>query len=421
MQGGIYLGKGVFRTASQDPRNLVRRRALSRNGITIVFLHEEGAVFPGSDDRQWEARLASDFDPHNLSERDYVCTWGRFQEKFYRSFGAPCTHHIRTTGHPRFDLYKPTYRSYFEESVHKLRDEFGDFILVNSNAAAAQPALGFDDLFSSRNDYLVEDPSARTRGVSLWAHDTRRLSHVMELCTRLSVEFPDRRIVIRPHPAEDTRLYDAMFGEVNNVVVAPDRGPVNPWLLACTALIHTGCTTGIEAHMAGTRVINYRPNGATPHEAFLAGRFGVACGTEGEVVARLRAGFDTENASAPDGDPGPRARELLANLEADSFAKVVQVVHEAETMQAELARKTTSRARLVVGEGVQSLTGTVKGVVRPAFSGRQAKYMAYRRFFGGGFDRSEVVAKLAKAQNLVGEPVRATFMSDSLFVVESAG
>jgi hypothetical protein len=36
------------------------------------------------------------------------------------------------------------------------------------------------------------------------------------------------------------------------------RGNIVPWLLASKALIHHGCTTGIEAYMLGVPVISYR-------------------------------------------------------------------------------------------------------------------------------------------------------------------
>jgi hypothetical protein len=58
-------------------------------------------------------------------------------------------------------------------------------------------------------------------------------------------------LVVRPHPSEDPAMWTPFAQDHENVFV-DNAHTVVPWLQACTALIHNGCTTGIEAFQVGT-------------------------------------------------------------------------------------------------------------------------------------------------------------------------
>ena len=62
--------------------------------------------------------------------------------------------------------------------------------------------------------------------------------------------FPDMRIVVRPHPVEKHAAWEEIAARHDNVELAQE-GNVLPWLLAARALIHNGCTTGVEAYGLG--------------------------------------------------------------------------------------------------------------------------------------------------------------------------
>jgi hypothetical protein len=69
--------------------------------------------------------------------------------------------------------------------------------------------------------------------------------------------FPKHNIVVRPHPTENQEIYRQIAAGCERVKVT-NEGNVVPWLMATRALIHNGCTTGVEAYVMGVPAISYR-------------------------------------------------------------------------------------------------------------------------------------------------------------------
>jgi hypothetical protein len=66
-------------------------------------------------------------------------------------------------------------------------------------------------------------------------------------------------VVVRPHPSkEDHSFYTKHFASSNEIIVETS-GDVRPWILGAQAIIHNGCTTGVEAALMNQPVIAYEP------------------------------------------------------------------------------------------------------------------------------------------------------------------
>jgi hypothetical protein len=74
----------------------------------------------------------------------------------------------------------------------------------------------------------------------------------------VSKAFPDHTIIVRPHPAELHETWVNAAEGLSNVKVVFE-GTVSPWLLAADAVLHWGCTTGLEAFLMGKPVVAYNP------------------------------------------------------------------------------------------------------------------------------------------------------------------
>ena len=102
--------------------------------------------------------------------------------------------------------------------------------------------LGLEDLFSFRHGYNSSTAEGREFGIERWAYASQVRAHLVRLIHRLSAEFPNRLITVRPHPSESARLYRQVFADASNVNI--DRGnSVVSAILACDTMIHTACTT----------------------------------------------------------------------------------------------------------------------------------------------------------------------------------
>ena len=93
---------------------------------------------------------------------------------------------------------------------------------------------------------------------SLVAHRSAIFEHFKEMIPALSKALPEFTILVRPHPVENQVPWDKIAGACGNVQVV-NEGNVIPWLMACEALVHNGCTTAVEAFVLGTQAVAYQP------------------------------------------------------------------------------------------------------------------------------------------------------------------
>ncbi len=416
VRGGVYLGKNAIRPHFPDA--LDDYQLLKERGFVFVHFDTEGAVYPGAEDR-WRQILRQRLDPRHLSSDDFVCTWGDFQRDVYREMEPACVDNIRTTGHPRFDLYGRRWRSYYAADAARLRARYGEFILVNTNLARANNKMGTDFVFSPFNGFRSAELDSRLHTVRDWAYKNEQLSHFVRLVHRLNVVFPDIPIVVRPHPSEDPAFYRLVFQGMSAVHVL-HQGAVAPWLLACRCMIHDGCTTGLEAHLGGTDIINFRPIDNPSQDLYLPSLFGVRCTTEDDVVQRLvdllhggrqRTAFD---------DPTlieHRARRLLHNFRDESFPAMLTILEEAQSQvtETEAPFDLAIRTEETLFETLES----VKNLLRP-LSPKHRTASAYSRGKFPGFDPDDVSRRIKRLQSIAGCEVKHRVLSRGLMVIEKS-
>lgn len=116
------------------------------------------------------------------------------------------------------------------------------------------------------------------------AHECDVLPLVSETIAALAKAFPDRRIVLRPHPVEDPSNWDF---SAPNIVFDEQNDIVNSLEHAGAAVFVSGCTTGLDAFLANVPAVRLGRGGigisahmhteaATPDEAIAAVRRGKA-------------------------------------------------------------------------------------------------------------------------------------------------
>ena len=303
---GIYLSKSM--TAAS---NLMFR--IMRNlGHEIVAWDEEALVHLPP-----ETYFSRRLSPGAMAFVSHMFAWGHDNAELWRQYPQlPTTAEIHLTGNPRNDLLRPEIRPYYKETVEELRKRYGDFILINTNfnhVNAFYPGL---NLFVPQ-DKPGETPMygraakgmTREYAEGLRDHKQAVFEKFQQLVPLLEQSFPDHNIVFRPHPTENQEIYLKIAAQCKRVRVT-NEGNVVPWLMATQAVIHNGCTTGVEAYVMGVPAISYRatvneyydygfyrlPN-LLSHQCFdfeelrlilgkiLAGELGAAAGAERKTLA----------------------------------------------------------------------------------------------------------------------------------------
>ena len=64
---------------------------------------------------------------------------------------------------------------------------------------------------------------------------------------------------LQPHPGEAVEYWTERYGGNSRVTIVPRSNP-HPWIMASELVVHTGCTTGLEAALLDKPVINLMPS-----------------------------------------------------------------------------------------------------------------------------------------------------------------
>jgi len=157
-------------------------------------------------------------------------------EAIHSDFGDAL--HCVMTGSPRAQVWKESGSFYASERA-EIRRKYGDFMLLASTEAGSSPV---------KRRHMPAEP-VRAQSEEVWRGHARAAQF-------LAQSFPDLRIVVRPHPAEDKTRWNQIASITKNIFV-DGRFTAQPWLEECVVLLQNGSTTAVEAAVIGKPVINY--------------------------------------------------------------------------------------------------------------------------------------------------------------------
>ncbi len=249
---GIYIGKNCFKT--EVPYDIKYYNNLKAQGISLLYLDEEGGVFGGSSVKGWKERIIQRVDPKSLSSNDCYMSWGTWQAEVFREHSKA---KVIITGSPNFEICKKEYSESLKSVDDEITNGVKDYILINTRFAAANRSKGTGEIFGKNSSSSQLLPSNFV--TSLYSMDYIYLGYFINLVRVISEEFKNIKIILRPHPAENHDIYKEIFQNYDNVTVCND-GNVATWLRRALVVIHNGCTTAIQAKFACIPIINYTPS-----------------------------------------------------------------------------------------------------------------------------------------------------------------
>jgi len=184
-------------------------------------------------------------------------------------------------GNPRFDLLRKEFDPLYKKAHERLLKKWGKYILINTRFVSGnfsrlyrceyldfrinQFKILFDRLLSDKEkDFFIKEES----------YYKKVFKQYTKMLKELSSRFPDLNFILRPHPSEDILNWKEALKNLDNVSVLFDGSVVN-WILGASAIIHTGCTTGIEAWALKKPVIIYNPNNERGYQSEFPNKFGI--------------------------------------------------------------------------------------------------------------------------------------------------
>lgn len=326
MENAMYrFPRGIYLAKSFAPQNLKMLKLIKGLGHTIVAWDEEGLIhYPP--DVYWGRRIT----PAILRYLDHLIAWGDDYVDLLESYRKPFPVPIHNLGNPRGDFLRPELHAYFQNQVKALRDQYGRFILVNTNFPSVNsfdPELQLAQLDSKSQTLTMAKgsqgmPEGFAKGRFEYKH--RLFLAFQDMVRDLSITFPDTTILVRPHPSESFTPWLELAKDSANIVVK-NEGNVLPWILASSVLVHNGCTTGVEGYALGKPVLVFQPLPYQEFESNLPNQLSVRCDSLTDLITALTVHIHQASSFIPENPQtklspyltamdGPLASERIVNF-----------------------------------------------------------------------------------------------------------
>jgi surface carbohydrate biosynthesis protein len=255
-------------------------REFTGAGVQFGLLDSEGAVWSSME--EYRSTVWSDAGLRSATR--CVCAWGDAMAEYLVREGLFARSQVWTTGCPRFDYYSRALAPALA-GPSGIRGLAGRrLVLINTNFTISNQE-GVDARIEMEK--LIQNYGYRRSDVESWFQSEQRaIVEIVSMANRLAADCPSAEIVIRPHPEENPDSYRQGLGTLPNLRVSKE-GTVMPWILRSAAVIQRGCTTAIEACLAGSLAIS--PKWITLTKEYPLPEFvSVPCEEYGELLDTVR-------------------------------------------------------------------------------------------------------------------------------------
>ena len=250
-----YVPKAIFLDKSISRNKLNKLKKIKRLGHKIINLDEEGIASQNNKHFYLKQRMSTE----TLDLTDYFFTWGDDENNLIESQFYEYKSKIKTTGNPRIELWKPEYKELYKDEVIQISNQYKDFIFITSNFALVQHARGEDFLKSQESAFSqVETQKDEEILNSQKKYFTLMHTAFLKMINVLAKSFPNRTIVIRPHPSDNIQIWKENTKEYQNVFIEY-KYSATPWIIASSCMIHSSCATGIEGFLMNKPVFSFLP------------------------------------------------------------------------------------------------------------------------------------------------------------------
>jgi surface carbohydrate biosynthesis protein/FkbM family methyltransferase len=185
-------------------------------------------------------------------------TWGEFHRNLFSSVWPEHADRFVASGTPRFDLLrKPFCDRYTRANYPFLPDQ--PYVLLNSSfgIAGKLTCMSEQTAYDVLRIYCPNEQILNIRW-GAYRHWKKLFEYFIGLLNGLDEANLSQKIVLRPHPNESVEKWQGFLSADSKIKIIKE-GSVEPWLLNSDFLIHAGCTTSIEAFVAGIASIRYAP------------------------------------------------------------------------------------------------------------------------------------------------------------------
>jgi surface carbohydrate biosynthesis protein len=250
------LKPGVIFLKDINSQNYMQEslKIIKKNGFYIIATDEEAGIQFDNYEDFIKARSIRNFDNIDI----YIC-WGLRDKTILKKIFKNNNTKFLALGSPRFDLCKLELLK--KKKFKSLKEKISEnYILFASNISFP---MGIRQMPEFINNRVMEDKiDAEWREKYLyykWTNHTELCFHFVKLIRKVAENFPNRKIIIRPHPNETTSAWSQiLINKYNNIDIIKS-GSIADYIFNSDLLIHSGCTSGIESFLIEKKSISYVP------------------------------------------------------------------------------------------------------------------------------------------------------------------
>ena len=408
LKSGIVVEKSIQKG---NERKLKRFKAA---GHAVCVWCEEGLMFFTAEDYCYRK-----VGKESYEEVERFFAWGRQHAdavaKVFPQFSAKTV----ITGNTRLDLTKPVLRGLYDDEVSQIRGEWGDFVLLNTKFARSnyiKRGKGFLEGYIAKGAAPTDE---QVRLMTKCVHQEEVvLRHFVDFVARFSAELPAKRLIIRPHPAEDFSLWTRLAEGKSNVSVVHE-GNFLAWLTASTVSISNNCTTSVEAFLLGKPGVNFRPFEDEEVEYPLPRAVAYQVPSTDALLQVLASDQPVSNLSLPCGATSEIVSEYIANAGTRFAVDDVLRSLACVPIPSEGTDRLPRRASRAAYGSLKALKGGLQFLERCTSRDSRARHRLRTQKFPG-LAPSEVSPRLDRICDLLGlAPVEVTQMGTNVFRVET--
>lgn len=251
---GVYLVNSIYKN------NYDKLKIIKKYGNSIFVLDEESLVI--RNEEEYLRRIPIE----NMMLVDkFFCTGLNHIKTMCKGHSSQSEKFV-VTGNPRVNFLHKMFDEVESAKVDDIKNKYGDFVLLVSN-------FGTVNLFGSKTDRvdrynkkyktfmqqgLLDGDSSKIEFDERFSHYEEIFQSFLLLVDKIGSDYKDLKIIVRPHPAEDHKIWNDLASKYQNIFVIYE-GNLTEWIKASRLVVQNGCTSAIESLFLNKYCISYRP------------------------------------------------------------------------------------------------------------------------------------------------------------------
>ncbi len=249
------MKKGIIIFKSIGKRNYKYILEYKKLGFIVGSLDEEGMNFFSGE--EYLDRIHSP----TMELLDIFFCWGKKDYNVIVNKFPEYKDKIFIIGNSRIDILKKPINQIYLKTAEKIKKKYGEFILVNTMFTKANNGLiamrGSNYINELIKDGLSHE-SVKVKLAKFYLEFQRKnLESLKNFILNYSNNFPEKKIIIRPHPGEYSKMWFDFTKNLKNVETIIDDDSTNSWIIASNKCITSNCTTSLEGYLLDKITANY--------------------------------------------------------------------------------------------------------------------------------------------------------------------